>query len=206
MRETLPPCREDGSRVLFLGRLREKKGVYDLVRAIPDVRKRIPDARFILAGDGDAASVRALAASLGVEHAIELPGWIDGEQKDTALRQADILALPSHFEGLPVCVLEAMASGAAVVATNVGGIPDAIESGISGLIITPGDVEGLGNALIALLTDPQMRKRMRDAAFERVKEKFSVQSILRQLDQCLSSISTSVGQSFAVQADDAHRV
>jgi len=190
--DSLPVTRAGTGRILFLGRLRETKGVFDLVRAIPIVLKRVPSAIFVLAGDGDSDSVRKLGESLGIASAIELPGWIDGAQKDTALAAADLLVLPSYFEGLPVCVQEAMANGVAVVATNVGGVPDVIETGVSGLLVTPGDIQGLGEAIVSLLTDDDLRERTRAAAFESVRKNFSVAETLRQLDRCYTSITGSV--------------
>jgi glycosyltransferase involved in cell wall biosynthesis len=175
--------------VIFLGRLREKKGVFDLVRAIPAVAKRRPDVRFCIAGDGDAAEVMTLAEKLGVASVIDLPGWIDGAEKADALRKAAVLVLPSYFEGLPVCVLEAMAAGVAVVATRVGGIPDVIEEGQSGMLVEPGDVASLSKAILDLLTDARLNDRICSAAFARVKSIYSYEAISRDLDNCYVSIA-----------------
>jgi len=188
VRSSLPGGRVHARRVLFLGRLREKKGIFDLVRALPSILKRAPDTKFVLAGDGDADAVRALAMSLQVASAIQLPGWIDGVDKDNALAEADVLVLPSYFEGLPICILEAMANGVAVVATNVGGIPDVIDANVTGLLVNPGDVQGLADAILALITDSELRARIREAGFDRVRDRYSAASTLQQLERCYSSI------------------
>lgn len=173
--------RENPLHVLFLGRLREKKGVFDLVMAIPRVLKSVPAATFTLAGDGDLAGVVQQARALGVNHAINLPGWVDGMTKDTLLASADVLVLPSYFEGLPMCILEAMAGGVPVVATAVGGIPEVLENGACGSLINPGNVEALAAAIITFLLDRESAERVRKRAFVRVNEVYSAPAIIDAL-------------------------
>jgi glycosyltransferase involved in cell wall biosynthesis len=170
--------------VVFLGLIGKKKGVFDLVRAVPIVRKQVPQARFFLAGDGDIDAVRDLALSLGVSEAVHLPGWVAGRDKDALLASADVLVLPSHFEGLGLCILEAMAYGVPVIATRVGGIPDVVEDGVTGLLVEPGDVERLADRLVALLLDAELRQRVRVAAFKRVRERYSVEAVFEAIRQC----------------------
>ncbi|MDF9392753.1 MULTISPECIES: glycosyltransferase family 4 protein [Methylococcus] len=187
--DALPEERESGRpEVLFLGRLREKKGVFDLVRAIPVVLKRVPDTVFTLAGDGEMEAVRRLAVDLGVSDAIKLPGWIKDAEKDAELSAARVLALPSYFEGLPVCILEAMAGGVPVVATSVGGIPELLADGECGLLVPPGDVEALAEALVLVLQDAALRRRLRESAFRRVLNYYAIPSVLCQLDAVYRSI------------------
>lgn len=168
--------------LLFLGRLRDKKGVYDIVRAMPAVLARYPDAVFTLAGDGDLEGTAQLARELNVERALRLPGWVDGEAKDALVAQATMLLLPSYFEGLPVCVLEAMADGIPVVATTVGGIPEALDHGRCGLLHAPGDVEALAHAVLALLDDPARRHALREAAFARAQHAYSAAAVRGGVD------------------------
>lgn len=168
-------------QVLFLGRLRERKGVFDLVRAMPTVVAQVAGVRFVLAGDGDIAAVEALARELGVANALTLPGWVEGREKSELLAQADVFVLPSHFEGLPVCILEAMAADAAVVACRVGGIPDLIVDSQTGLLVEAGSVDALANALILLLKDSALKMRLREAAKQRVKARFEQGAVARQL-------------------------
>lgn len=167
--------------VLFLGRLREKKGVFDLVAAMPHVLEKVPDATFTLAGDGDLAGVAAKARDLGVDHALLLPGWVDGAKKDELLASAAVLVLPSYFEAFPVCILEAMAAGVPVVATTVGGIPEVLEGGTCGLLVPPGDVQALASALISTLGEPECRENLRKRAFVRARNSYSVHTILSGL-------------------------
>jgi len=180
----LPSHRDWAANVVFLGRLWEKKGVVDLVRAVPIVRTLVPHAQFFLAGDGDVDAVRNLALSLGVSEAVHLPGWVDGREKDALLANADVLVLPSYFEGLGLCILEAMAFGVPVIATRVGGIPDVVEDGVTGLLMEPGDIEGLADRLVALLLDGTLRERLRVAAFKQVRERYSIEVVFEALRQC----------------------
>lgn len=167
--------------ILFLGRLRVKKGIFDLLNAIPQVLQSVPNANFVLAGDGDLSGVAERAAALGIAHAVKLPGWVDGTEKDALLAQASALVLPSYFEGLPVCILEAMAAGVPVVATAVGGIPDVLENGDCGLLVAAGDIDGLAAAMVALLSDDMAANALRLRAFKRAQEFYSVDAIFNAL-------------------------
>lgn len=168
--------------VLFLGRLREKKGVFDLVNAIPKVLDVFPETRFILAGDGEVETVARQARSLGVSENLELPGWVDGEAKNSLLASASVLVLPSYFEGLPICVLEAMAEGVPVVTTTVGGIPEVVEYGKCAWLLAPGDIEGLSVALIEALSDSEKRQAVRHAARDRVARHYSTSLVIGQIE------------------------
>jgi glycosyltransferase involved in cell wall biosynthesis len=181
---SLPTRRALASNVLFLGRLWKKKGVFDLVHAIPAVLKRVPQAKFCLAGDGESDALRALALSLDVGDAVHLPGWVDGKEKYALLGNSDVLVLPSYFEGLGICILEAMANGVPVVATRVGGIPALVENGVTGLLFEPGDIAGMAERVAALLLDAGLRDRLRAAAFERVRRRYAVEVVFEGVRQC----------------------
>lgn len=177
----LPPMRTAMRNVLFLGRLREKKGVFDLLKAIPEILKHCPELRFTLAGDEGLDEVRRFAASLGVAQAISLPGWVEGAAKDALLAEADIFVLPSYFEGLPVGILEAMATGAPIVATNVGGIPDLVEDQRHALLVPAGDPAALAAAIVRMSQDAMLRQHLRTSAFHRVEELYALPRIVEQL-------------------------
>jgi len=170
-------------RVLFLGRLRVKKGVYELVRALPAVLAAHPHVKFCIAGDEELAQVQALAAQLGVAHAIELPGWLEGEAKAKALAQADVLVLPSHFEALGMCLLEAMAQGVPVVATRVGGIPFVLDEGRCGLLVPREDPPALAVAINTLLGDAELRRTYGQRGRSHVEAIFSSGAVTAQLEQ-----------------------
>jgi len=168
--------------VLFLGVIKERKGVHDLLRAWPGVLRAVPGARLVLGGVGDAQEASALARELHVEDSIEMPGWIVGEAKDALMKRAWVFALPSHYEALPMSVLEAQAAGVPVVSTRVGGIPTAVHDGRTGILLEPLDVPGLEAALVGLLTDPARRKAVGEAARRAAAERFSADVLVPKVD------------------------
>ncbi|BDD80356.1 polysaccharide biosynthesis protein [Tsukamurella pulmonis] len=145
-------------RVVALGRLGERKGSYDLVAAVaalpPEIRARL---HLTLAGDGEVDEVRAAVAAAGVGDAVTVRGWVDAAGRDELLAAAQVFALPSYDEGLPMALLEAMAAGLAPLTTPVGAIPDAVTDGADALLVPPGDVPALSAALARLVTDPALR-------------------------------------------------
>ncbi len=177
----LAPLRSPARVLLYLGRLQTKKGVFDLLRALPAVLRQAPDTELVLAGDGLRAALEELAQCLGVRHALRFPGWVDGEAKRKLLAAADVFVLPSYFEALPVGMLEAMAHGIAVVGTPVGGVPDLVEDGVHGLLVAPGQTEQLGAAILAALSDDGLRARLRAGAYARVAHGYAPAAVFGQL-------------------------
>lgn len=196
----LPPLRPQASTVLFMGRVHEKKGVLDLVRAMPAVLAALPGTRFVVAGDGATRAVQALADELGVAHALSMPGWVDGAAKQRHLEQADVFVLPSYFEALSVALLEAMAAGVPVVSTPVGGTPDFIDHGVEGLLVEPGDHAALSQALIAALDDAALRSRLRAQAYLRVRREYGFDTVLAQLRAVYGELGTPLDEPELAQA------
>jgi glycosyltransferase involved in cell wall biosynthesis len=175
--------------VLFLGVLKEAKGVNDLLNAWAKVLQSIPHARLLLGGTGDLDAANELARRLGIESSVEMPGWVVGKDKEALLRQAWVFTLPSHAEALPMSVLECMAAGIPVVASRVGGIPLAVEDGRTGHLVEPRDPRGLAKALIGLLTDAGNRRAMGNAARRRAEEAFSAEVLVPQIEALWRSIA-----------------
>lgn len=165
------PMRQDAS-VLFLGRLGQRKGVFDLLQAVAALQPRHPGLRLRLGGDGELEAVGQQATALGIGQQIELLGWVRGEAKSRLLEESCVFVLPSYNEGLPMSVLEAMAHGLPVVSTPVGGIPEAVSDGEEGFLVPPGDVAALTDRLARLLEDKPLRTRMGRAARERATAEF----------------------------------
>lgn len=147
-------------RILFLGRLCKGKGIFLLLDALALISRRHPEAHLVCGGDGDLDAVRNAATGLGVEDRVEILGWIDDKRKAELLTTASVYALPSFAEGMPMSILEAMSAGLPVVATPVGGIPDAIADGQEGFLVPTGDLPALCDAIDALLADPKLREKM----------------------------------------------
>jgi glycosyltransferase involved in cell wall biosynthesis len=155
-----------------MGAIGPAKGVFDLVTAWAEVVKAVPGATLRIGGDGELHKLRERVAELGLNDSVELLGWVKGEDRLKVWAEADLYCLPSYAEGLPVSVLEAMASGLAVVSTAVNGTPDAVVEGETGLLIAPGDVGALRDRLVRLLQGHEERERMGAAGRARVEEVF----------------------------------
>lgn len=174
-------------RMLFLGRLWQEKGIFDLLEAAALLKDAVPHLMLVCAGDGDQDIVRAKAASLGIAERLVLPGWIEGSQKAALLSEAAVFVLPSYFEGLPMGVLEAMAYAVPVVATEVGGMRDAVGSE-AGLLVPAGDVTALSAALGRVLGDAELQARMGGAGRHRVSAEFETAQVLARLGQLYETL------------------
>jgi glycosyltransferase involved in cell wall biosynthesis len=159
--------------ILFIGLIGRRKGIYDLVRALPEVIKAMPDARLVAAGTGEIDAVRRCAREAGVDDRVLLPGWVSGVDKLRLLEEAAVYVLPSYNEGVPLSILEAMTVGLPVVATPVGGIPDVLRDGEDGYLVPPGSPNELSRRIIELLNDRGLRERMGESARRRLHAKFS---------------------------------
>jgi glycosyltransferase involved in cell wall biosynthesis len=151
--------------ILFLGHLYRDKGVYELLDAFARLQPARPGLRLVLAGEGpEAHGLRLQANRLRLNATVELPGWVGPEAKAALLAKAACLALPSHDEGLPLALLEAMLAGVPVVATSVGGVPEIVEDGRHALLVAPHDPDSLATALARVLDDPVLATRLSEAA------------------------------------------
>jgi glycosyltransferase involved in cell wall biosynthesis len=177
-----PRAARNPGTILFLGRLGQRKGSYDLLEAAARIAARRPEMRLLLGGDGELEQVRMRANDLGIADQVDLLGWVRGKDKEKLLAKAMVYVLPSYNEGLPVSVLEAMAAGLPIVTTPVGGIPEAVTDGIEGFLVTPGDVDALAHRLDQILGDAQLAQSMGEAARRKVEVAFSAGAVLPQLE------------------------
>lgn len=151
-------------RVVAIGRLEPVKGFDVLIRAFADVRRHTPDARLVVIGEGSRRdALAALADELGIGDAVELTGALHREAVRSRLNGAAAFALSSRSEGMPLVLLEAMAAGAPVVATRVGGVPEVLTDE-SGLVVPPDSPDALARALVEVLHDREAASRRAEAA------------------------------------------
>lgn len=171
------PSRPAGRRVLFVGRLAAAKGVPILLDAFARLHARFPDARLTLIGDGPARrQLEARAAGLGLAEAVAFTGYLGQDEVAAHLARSDLFALPSFAEGVPVVLMEAMATGLPVLATRIAGIPELVEDGLSGRIVAPGDLDAFADAMIALLEDPGRALVLGQAGRARIARDFDVET------------------------------
>lgn len=167
--------------MLFLGNLLERKGVTDLLRAIAALPAGVPEWRLVLAGGGDVDRYKALATELGLGERASFVGWVDQQGARKWLADADLLVLPSYDEGLPLVILEALGSGAPVLCTPVGSIPEHLTDGVNARFVTPGDVDGMSARLTELVADAGLRQRLSDAGIKIFRERFTLTAFTNAL-------------------------
>lgn len=172
-----PPVADPPLRFLFLGRLETDKGIDELLTAFARVHSRHPAAQLVLCGEGDRDRVQCRVTELGIVAAVEMPGWVVGEQKAAALRAADVFVLPSYIEGLPVSMLEAMQCGVPVVVTAVGSVPEVIDHGRNGLMVAPGNADALAAAMLRLCEEPGLAQRLAAAGRQTFDARYSTAAV-----------------------------
>lgn len=179
--------------MLFMGKLGKRKGVYDLLKSIALLKERgytALDFKVVLCGNGEIKEVLKEVQKLCLIDIVRVEGWVSGVEKEKLFKDAYIYVLPSYFEGLPMSILEAMARGIPVISTHVGGIPDAIENGVEGLLIEPGDTRGLAIAIETLLSDGELWRRMSLMGIKKAKEKFSPKTTLTLLENLYKGLNS----------------
>lgn len=169
--------------VLFLGRLGKRKGSYDLLKAIPNILKDVPDAIFYFGGDGDIEQSQRIIDENHLSEHVKLLGWVRADEKEKYLNTCSVFILPSYHEGMPIAVLEAMSYGLATISTNAGGIPQIIENGVNGIRIEAGDVDAIRDTITKLLTDDELKKKLGVTGQLSIEKKFSAKSTVEQLVQ-----------------------
>lgn len=179
-----------GSVVGYFGRLEQRKGIADLVEAVPLILQAEPGARFRFVGEAshyygtserfDAFIFRRLRK---FRRAIEIVGACALEQMPQQYRVVDVCVFPSIWENFPNVCLEAMAGGRAIVASNAGGMAEMLEGGIHGALIPPRDPESIAAAVIRMLRSPQLREAVGSSARRRVLNAYSPERIGPQLER-----------------------
>jgi glycosyltransferase involved in cell wall biosynthesis len=160
--------------VLFVGQCAADKGVPELVEVFSRLRADDPGLHLVLVGNGELLdSVRAQGRARFGSEGLTAPGQVPHERVAAYCRASDVFVFPSHAEGMPNALLEAMACGLPCVATRVGGIPEAVEDGVSGLLVPAKDPKALHRALGALLSDPEACARLGNAAAQKIASCFS---------------------------------
>lgn len=172
---------EHECRIAFLGYVTPEKGIGDLLSALSCDELKQRRWRMTIAGAGDIVRYRNRAAELGVAERIVFAGWIDRSAVSRLLRESDILVLPSHFECLPMSIIEAMAHGLPVIATRVGAVPDAVIDGETGLLVPVGSPRDLALALRRLIDSPAERGRLGSQARLRFESKFDLEAFHAQI-------------------------
>jgi glycosyltransferase involved in cell wall biosynthesis len=167
--------------------LKPQKAPLDFVEAAAAALRADPRLRFVVAGDGELrGAVEARARDLGLGERFRLLGW--RRDVPALLSALDLFVLTSLFEGLPRAVLQAMVAGVPVVATAVGGTPEVVRDGETGLLVPPGDPAAAAAAIVRLAGDPEGARRLAAAASMRIGEEFEIRGMVRTLDELYSEL------------------
>lgn len=164
------PSKVNSDKIVFLilGKVNERKGVFDLLHALAELPpQRKENVELIIAGSGEVDKAIALTKQLDIESLVRFTGWVNYKVRDELLAEADVFVLPSYNEGLPMALLEAMAWKIPVITTPVGGIPEVIEHDQTGLLVEPGDIKAISNSMLSLIEDESLRDKFGKAAYEK---------------------------------------
>lgn len=174
---------DSNSRLVgFIGRLTPQKGISFLLRAAQEICARTADISLVIIGDGELKKeAESFIASNNLGGRVFMLGW----RKDATdlLEDIDVLLLPSIFEGLPMIILEAMARGVPVIATDVGGIGEAVKDGETGLLIKPGDPDAIVTSVFELFDTPELAANISRNSIAEVKTRFNAHHMSEQYEQ-----------------------
>jgi colanic acid/amylovoran biosynthesis glycosyltransferase len=179
-----PATPANPARLLFVGRLAAVKGLPILIDAMRDLQSRLPNVELVVAGDGpDRTALEKQAAGLPVRFV----GYQSQPQVRAMLAETGVFVLPSFAEGVPVVLMEAMAAGVPVVATRIAGIAELVVDGTGGLLVSPGDRSALVDAVVRIVSDDALRRRLVEAGRTKVADEFNIHSESSRLVRVMSA-------------------
>lgn len=182
-----PVRQEDANplNVVYLGKVCDGKGTFVLLEAwaaMINGSESPVSARLTIAGDGEVDRARERVAALAIGDTCDVRGWLSASTVDDLLAGAHVLVLPSMAEGQPMSILEAMARGLVVIASDVGGIPEMLSGGV-GVLVNPGDVDDLADSMARVIRDPQARARLGADAHAKVESEFRIELVSARFDE-----------------------
>lgn len=183
------PSRVDGKSLLYVGRFVRNNGVRDLLAALPSIVDAHPDAEIHLVGSGPlGAEVRETVRSAGLAESVTVYDYVD----DVAAMygRASVFCRPSYSEGLPLTMLEAMASGVPPVVTGIAGVPEVVTDRETGILVEPGNPDEIARAVVELFDDAELRARISEAAREYVTENLTWEQRTEKVMGVYSQVGT----------------
>ena len=173
----------DKLKLLFLGLICDNKGVFDLLDVFASHKDSFEDkVELLIGGVGEDDRMNAFISENQLGGMVKPLGWVTGKRKEELMRDCDVCILPSYIEGVPISILEAMAHAKAVIASNVGGIPEIVTDGVSGVLHRPGDKDAIYRAIKLFLEDPLSVKTFGKAGYKNVTS-FYPGAVVSQLEQ-----------------------
>jgi glycosyltransferase involved in cell wall biosynthesis len=184
--------RDDEPVIGTIGRLDPEKGQVYLIQSAAALLKEYPRLKFLIVGEGSCRrQLEAYAAELGIRDALRFLGL----RKDVSqlLSVMDIFVLPSLYEGLGIAVLEAMARSLPVIASRVGGVPEIIDDGVTGILVAPADPRAIAEAIRLLLRNREKAYTLGANACERVKKNFGINLMVEKIEKLYNTLLYSKG-------------
>ncbi len=177
------PVNDGLAHFAFVGLIGDRKGCFDVVKMAEKYHSQLSGKVIIhMAGNGEGERLQHDIDRLGLADVLSYEGWADTEKKSALLNSADVYFLPSHNEGVPISILEGMTYGLPVLSTPVGGIPSVVMEGENGLLVPPGDVDRMFEAIMTLASDPAMRQAMGARSIE-ISRDYLVDNVKKELDE-----------------------
>jgi glycosyltransferase involved in cell wall biosynthesis len=175
--------------VLYTGVLRARKGLFDFVRCAQIICNERKDVKFVICGKGPFLNrVRQHIHELRLQNKVNILGYVPRTTLLKTYQNATVHVIPSHYEGLPTVLLEAMSCGLPVVATDIGGNNEVISSGVNGLLVAPKNPIEMAQAVLRLLDNPKLRERLGDAARNTIEDRYTWDKIADRILSCYENI------------------
>jgi glycosyltransferase involved in cell wall biosynthesis len=173
---------------LFLGLICNAKGIFDLIEVISKNRERYRgDIKLYIGGNGEVQRLKDLINDNHIEDIVEFLGWISNQGKTIILNRCDVYILPSYNEGLPISILESMSYGKAIIATDVGGIPEIVRNMENGLLISPGELNQIEQSIDFFIENPGLIKEYGAISAQKV-QKHLPHSVIKELTEIYKSL------------------
>ncbi len=186
--------RDGQFRLLFVGNLLERKGVKDLLRAVATPAMKTRDIHLTMAGGGPVDAYRSMASDLGLADRVTFTGWLSQDEARALMVNSDALILPAYDEGLPLVILEALASRTPVICTPVGSIPEVLQDGRTALFVTPGDEDGIAEAIVTLIDRPGLAADLSAAGADLYDRLFTMEAFARSVGSLYAMLTPRDGK------------
>ncbi len=178
-----------GPYVLTVAKLHERKGVDILLQAVHKIKSKVDGCRFVIAGDGpEEPRLRKMAKDLEIDDMVMFLGEVQGEDIPRLVSQCEFFLLPSRSEPFGIVLLEAMTFEKAIVATNVGGIPEFVTTGHNGVLVPSCDVDALASEIEHMLADKELRSRLGACGLRLVLQQYDYRNLVVRYEQLFETV------------------
>jgi glycosyltransferase involved in cell wall biosynthesis len=192
--EISPARLKDTKIILYVGRLSKEKGIEYLIRAMPMVRVKVPQAKLVIIGTGlDRVRLEKLVTNLNISEAVSFSGYIQHENLRRYYEDAEVVVIPSIWmESFGLVAIEALASGTPVIASGIGGLPELVQQGKTGYIVQPKNTDDLAGRVIEVLSNFELATEMSRSARQWAEESFSAEGYYKRLLRIYENVRKNV--------------